>query len=1364
MEARIRPDDTGTTNGACSGGAASDLACSGTGDDVPGPRESLLGFSASILADLPAAGSLASTCDDISRRLTTFFNASHVALGLINLSARRCQVLGFNSSVLERDALSTELADADVEAYRQAIEGRPQCFSDLGDTELNPGTELARRAGIRSLIRSPFALSDGSVGLITVGSTVSGHFSEEHGGRLFELSRTIGLVVDRLRLADEMEHARSVLDAQGRILAALSPSVPLEGLARTFVDETRRVFGATHASIVLGAADGTVEVLAMSSDEVGESDIAGTRMADPNERQAYARVLRGEPEIVDLAAIERRRLLEQRAFEKGLRTLMRVPLLNRFGGVIGVVAAGSPERGRWRANDLASLQQLSGALGLVLERRDLIVTSEMRREKAASLTRILTTLNATAAPEEVAQAIASEVRTLAGADTILIHGFDLEAGVRVRVAIEGDDFEDDAPLVTPLSESTTYLGLQETRSAVFDANDPEAAPKWFRVASERLGMGSSVAIRLDGSTGPAGMIALGCREPGAIGREALDLLDAIVPPLAMLLERARVVTSLREQHHQSAAILDILSALGPKDSFTEIAGPIAAAIRAMYKADHCAVTVIERGNVMLAGRDSEYGNAWPVGGTLPRDAHEGDDGAVEHVFADLQSPGLGLSCSSVTLRDQGMRSSMRVLLGSREAPLGVVTVGSSGAGRYSEADARRLAAIAHPLAVAVAYFQGKREADVRAARLEAMNRVLMRLGAGGTPDYLAAGFLAECRALFDCEHAVVRILDDDGVTIRQIAVDSAVVPAESSPAKLVEVDNACSLVESVTLTHDIRQGERSGAECEMLVAAGMFSAIEVPVTLRDRQIGMVSLWGAGTNRFTQDDVDTLVTLTRSLAITLERASALGSLAESELKYRSLVAQAEEMIFLFDGATLQMLEANQYTERALGYTRQELLALTVDDLVEAEAEDVRANVARTIRQGELHIPERQYRRKDGSVLDVDVIASQVAYGGREAVLALVRDVSERKSMHAHLVQGQKMESLGLMAGNLAHDFNNVLTTILGFSGLLKRSPNMDIDERENLGLIEDAARRAADLTGRLLAFARGGLVRFGPVDLRTVVDDTLHLAGPSLHNNLEVTTTLPAGPVTVEGDAGQIQQALLNIILNAKDAMPEGGRISVSLQADDATATVTIADNGPGMSAETRTRIFEPFYTTKPIGSGTGLGMAITYGIVQGHHGDVTVESSLGAGTTFRITLPLFTNANGDYVGGAYNPGEGNLILVVDDDDMVRRTTSATLAEIGYNVVEAPGGATAVQVVKARPDRFSAVLLDLVMPGMTGSETFRALTAIRADLPVIVCTGYAADAHIDTDIKRRIAGLVQKPFTAERLARALSEAGVLPTRR
>jgi PAS domain S-box-containing protein len=600
---------------------------------------------------------------------------------------------------------------------------------------------------------------------------------------------------------------------------------------------------------------------------------------------------------------------------------------------------------------------------------------------------------------------------------------------------------------------------------------------------------------------------------------------------------------------------------------------------------------------------------------------------------------------------------------------------------------------------------------------------------------------------------------------RVLAQDSDL-PGNNLPTDfLLEEMHSARMVHQPTpqLVVDARREGALNARHLDLIHAGVYSAIRAPLVVHDTVRGAVSLWGEGAGRFTFEDADLLGTLTRPLALALEKASALESLGESELKYRSLVAQADEMIFLFEPVNLRLLDANSFTSRALGYPQADLTQLTLDRLLDAPLDEIVNNVAMAVADGELHLTDARFLRIDGSTIEVDAVASMVTFGGRQAVLVLARDVSERKALLRQLMQSQKMDSLGAMAGAVAHDFNNLLTTILGFAGLLKRSRNMDIEERENLALIEDAARRAADLTGRLLSFSRGGLVRFGKVDLRMVVEDTLQLAEPTMHAGLEVSRFVPETPLLVEGDSGQLQQALTNIVLNARDAMPEGGKIEVSLTVDGTVAVVKIADTGPGMDEETRVRIFEPFYTTKPLGSGTGLGMAITYGIVQGHHGDIAVESEPGRGTTFTISLPLLDVAGDQVPTDAFNAGEGNLVLVVDDDAMVRRTTTATLTELGYNVVEAPGGSTAVEILRARPDRFSAVLLDLVMPGMTGSETFRALTAVRPDLPVVVCTGYAADSHIDTDVKRRIAGLVQKPFTAERLARALAVAGAMPTR-
>ncbi|MGK2965821.1 MAG: sensor histidine kinase [Tepidiformaceae bacterium] len=231
-------------------------------------------------------------------------------------------------------------------------------------------------------------------------------------------------------------------------------------------------------------------------------------------------------------------------------------------------------------------------------------------------------------------------------------------------------------------------------------------------------------------------------------------------------------------------------------------------------------------------------------------------------------------------------------------------------------------------------------------------------------------------------------------------------------------------------------------------------------------------------------------------------------------------------------------------------------------------------------------------------------------------------AERERIQRQLLEGQKMESLGAMAGAIAHDFNNRLTTILGFAGLVKRSPGLSEIDREHLGYLEESARQAATLTWQLLTFARGGMVAFQRIDLGDVVRRALAGAAPALGRPLRVVVSLPGEPVETEGDATQLEQALLSVILNARDAITGAGEVRVTLTVVDGHAEVRVADTGSGMDEETRLRAFEPFFTTKAAGIGTGLGLAITYGVVQAHGGWVRVASEVGKGTTVTIELPL----------------------------------------------------------------------------------------------------------------------------------------------
>ncbi len=1046
---------------------------------------------------------------------------------------------------------------------------------------------------------------------------------------------------------------------------------------------------------------------------------------------------------------------------------MRAPLHDEQGRLRAIIMTASPTADVWGEEDLAAFSDLAQSLGLVTERAALFARASDRASKVRGLLEMLGTFNPGAQPGEIGARFARQLRDYVNADVVAVDSFEQES--EGLLAIAGAEGFPSAEAVSSIKAAMRQMKRDTAGGglAVFDATTPDAAPEWLRETAARLGLRSAVAICLAAELTPVGGALIGAKASGQVGADAEEILTAVAGPLAMVIERARVMTTLRQQTQRTQAVLDILAALGPRESLQEVAGPIASALRMMYGADHCAIGVVRDEAVTIAGVDSGVVD-WAVGDSAPVDSVFGPDhprDSVLHVIHDLQTAVAGTTDASRIAGEGGMRSSMRVLIGTPTEPLGVVTVGSRHPGRFNESEARQLAQIVQPLGVVMRYFESRREAEHRTNRLETTNRVLTRLGAGGSAEHLALGFLKECRQLFDASHAGVLSFDHGSGIGIELAEDSEVARGSGVPVvfSLTEMHSA-RLVDQPTphIVSDARTEPGLHTRHRELIDAGLYSVMRAPLVVQEVVRGAVVLWAKDAGRFTVEDAELLGTLTRPLALALEKSAALESLGESELKFRSLVAQAEEMIFLFDSQSHRVLDANTYTARALGYEAHELQTLRFDDIVDEPMEEVARQLGMLFADGELRVSDSRYRRRDGSPIVVDVVASLVAYGGRQAVLVLARDVSERKALIGQLIQSQKMDSLGAMAGAAAHDFNNLLTTILGFAGLLKRSRNLDSEERENLALIEDAARRAADLTGRLLSFSRGGLVRFGRVDLRDVVSDTMQLAEPTIHSGITVTVSTPSAPVYVEGDGGQLQQALTNILLNARDEMPETGSIDISVRIEGAVAVVTIADTGPGMDDEVRLRIFEPFYTTKPVGSGTGLGMAITYGIIQGHHGDITVESAKGRGTTFTISLPVLTTSEADYGGDAYNAGDGNLVLVVDDDPMVRRTTTATLAELGYNVVEAPGGSTAVEIVRARPDRFSAVLLDLVMPGMTGSETFRALTAIRPDLPVVVCTGYAADSHIDTDVKRRIAGLVQKPFTAERLGRALEAAGARPT--
>jgi PAS domain S-box-containing protein len=389
------------------------------------------------------------------------------------------------------------------------------------------------------------------------------------------------------------------------------------------------------------------------------------------------------------------------------------------------------------------------------------------------------------------------------------------------------------------------------------------------------------------------------------------------------------------------------------------------------------------------------------------------------------------------------------------------------------------------------------------------------------------------------------------------------------------------------------------------------------------------------------------------------------------------------------------------------------------------------------------------------------------------IAIKEDITERRSLESQLRQSQKMEAIGTLAGGVAHDFNNILTAIIGFSSLLEIKMAKDDPLQHNVVQILAAADRAAKLTRSLLAFSRNQQIEAKVVDLNDIVVGLEKMLHRLIREDIDL-KLVPAGePLSVLVDAGQIEQVLINLVTNARDAMPDGGSLSIAIgrtALDEAFrsshgygdpgeyALLVVADNGAGMEEGIRSRVFDPFFTTKEVGKGTGLGLSVCYGIVKQHGGYINCYSEPGSGTTFRIYLPLVPGeTSADEPLAAVHPSGGTeTILLAEDDPTVRTLTVHILREFGYRVIEACDGEEAVELFRGDPTGINLCLFDVIMPKKRGWEAFEAIRDLRPDARVLFMSGYQANFDRLNDLTECGAGFITKPVVPRELLRRVRE--------
>jgi PAS domain S-box-containing protein len=551
------------------------------------------------------------------------------------------------------------------------------------------------------------------------------------------------------------------------------------------------------------------------------------------------------------------------------------------------------------------------------------------------------------------------------------------------------------------------------------------------------------------------------------------------------------------------------------------------------------------------------------------------------------------------------------------------------------------------------------------------------------------------------------------------------------------------------------------------------SALVVPMIAGGRVIGTVEIQSYRPAAYGAEHATVMQLAANLAAVAIENVRLLERERTARRRFLRLVDGLDAIVWEAEPTTRAITFINQHAEKILGHPTSAWLSdpafwstiVHPDDRERAGAQWDEAML-----RGRDFAREYRMIAADGRVvwLHDAIQLDRGPDGSLESIRGVALDVTRRKQLELQLQQAQRMEAVGRLAGGVAHDFNNLLTVITGFADLASWRLSTADPLLADIGEIKSAASRAGDLTRQLLAFSRQQVLKPRVVDVNAIVSDMERMLGRLIGEDVVLETRLADGLPRVKVDPGQLSQVVANLAVNARDAMPQGGRLvietSLELRRRETTGplaqqvAIRVADTGAGMSEETLTHIFEPFFTTKEAGKGTGLGLSTVYGIVQQSNGSIEVDSRPGQGTTFTILLPACHEEEEAEAGASAGPdgAMGEVLLLVEDEDAVRRLGKTALEMRGYRVLEARGGGEALLLCERHAGKIDLLVTDVVMPGMSGRELADRLAVVRPEIKSLFVSGYTDDALDRHRVASGELNFLQKPYTPDSLARKVRE--------